>query len=137
MTIADEILSLWEKRINPTDVCLWEIQKKYNNDCFVLYPNLAICDLCSSNTTNKRSQEKLSKLFRWNLNEYNARNYYKFDNPKNELTLYVNHFEENYEIYLNDNKCSDFNIIENKIFIETNEPIKTMETYNLFLDNIE
>lgn len=71
-SIYYELINLWEKMINPTDVCLWELTTKYKNECYVLNPNLIIADLSSSNIQNISDLTELYKKFNWDINNYNT-----------------------------------------------------------------
>ena len=71
-TIYDELINLWTQFINPTDVYLWELTNKYKNECFVINPNLIICDLSHSNIQEKSSRTYLYSKFNWNLLDYDT-----------------------------------------------------------------
>ena len=73
-SVFQECLDLWKQQINPTDVCLWELQEKYNDEIFVLDPNLIICDLSHSNTQFTKNRPDLYKKFDWNLDNYEMLN---------------------------------------------------------------
>jgi glycosyltransferase involved in cell wall biosynthesis len=47
------------------------IYKKYQDECFVAYPNLVIADLTSSSISAKRDMNKLSEKFNWDLTNFN------------------------------------------------------------------
>jgi GR25 family glycosyltransferase involved in LPS biosynthesis len=49
----------------PIDLLLNDIPKKY-----VIYPNLIISDVSTSNTQNSRDMNQFAKIMRWNLTEY-------------------------------------------------------------------
>lgn len=72
--IFDELIELWTKFVNPTDVCLWDLTNKYKNECFVIYPNLIICDLSNSNIQEKSNRTNLYVKFNWNLFNYDVTN---------------------------------------------------------------
>ena len=69
-SIYDELIQLWEQILNPTDICLWEIHNKYPNKCYVLYPNLIICNLSESNIQDTNNRSQLYEKFHWDLNNY-------------------------------------------------------------------
>ena len=69
-SIYDELIQLWEQILNPTDICLREIHNKYPNKCYVLYPNLIICNLSESNIQDTSNRSNLYEKFNWDLNNY-------------------------------------------------------------------
>lgn len=69
-SIYDELLFVWEKKINPTDICLFELCLKYKNECYVIYPNIIICNLENSSIQEKKNRSYLYKKFNWDLNLY-------------------------------------------------------------------
>jgi hypothetical protein len=46
--MCDELLELFYQQKNPVDVYLTQIQEKYYRQCFVVYPNIIINKLDSS-----------------------------------------------------------------------------------------
>lgn len=59
----EELVSRLEERRNRADVYLIQLQKQY--DFFVLFPNLFICDLSSSETGPDRINEEWIPKFKW------------------------------------------------------------------------
>lgn len=60
--ILDELL----KMKKPVDHYLVDIQKKYvNENIYVLYPNIIICNLEESNIGKKRNNKEFYKKFKW------------------------------------------------------------------------
>ena len=46
---------------------LWNIQKKYPNDCYVIYNNIIIADVRSSDLRKSRNIYNTASTFRWDL----------------------------------------------------------------------
>ena len=68
-SIYDEILL--DKDIDfPIDGKLHRLQKKYNNKCFVLFPNLIIADVSDSDIRKSRNNDEFRKKMKWNLENY-------------------------------------------------------------------
>jgi hypothetical protein len=59
--ILDELL----KMKKPVDHYLIDIQQKYNEQIYVLYPNIIICNLEESNIGKKRDNKEFYKKFKW------------------------------------------------------------------------
>ena len=49
---------------------LWKVQKKYHEHCYVMYKNIVIADLRSSDLRESRDMKGFSQLFRWELHNY-------------------------------------------------------------------
>ena len=64
------LLKRYEKYNDPVDHCLMDIQKLYNGEVYVTYPNLCIANLESSNIGSVRNNRLWASRFRWNLNKY-------------------------------------------------------------------
>jgi hypothetical protein len=65
-SVFNEYLTILNKLLNPSDVCLYEIQNKYPKQCLVTYPNLISCDLTKSTTATRwKSQLDMSRKFKW------------------------------------------------------------------------
>jgi len=89
-SIFKEYLIKLKELINPSDVCLFDIQKKYNTHCIVVYPNLITCDVTKSTTTNRwRSQEELIKKFKWISSYIN-----------NERFMYLVNYDSIYKVVM-------------------------------------
>ena len=70
--IFNDILNEISKILMPFDSgALIFIQKKYYNKSLVIYPNLIIADVTSSECRKKRDQVKFSNKVLWNLNNFN------------------------------------------------------------------
>ncbi|QKF94323.1 glycosyl transferase family 25 [Fadolivirus algeromassiliense] len=64
-----DYLRYLKMKLYASDACLLNLQKKWKEKCIVTYPNLIICDVTKSLTTDrKESQEEIAKMFRWNGN---------------------------------------------------------------------
>lgn len=50
---------------------LWEVQRMFSDYCFVLYENIIIADVRISDLRYSRDIENFSKMFRWNLDNFN------------------------------------------------------------------
>ena len=61
--ILDELL----KMKKPVDHYLIDIQQKYNEQIYVLYPNIIICNLEESNIGQKRNNKEFYEKFKWNI----------------------------------------------------------------------
>jgi glycosyltransferase involved in cell wall biosynthesis len=71
-SIFSELLSLLKTHQKVVDSqCLRELYRKYTKSCYVVYPNLVIADLTSSDIREPRSQTEMALKFRWgDLNLY-------------------------------------------------------------------
>ena len=70
-SIFDDLLSEIIKFNMPFDSGpLWKIQKKYHEHCYVMYKNIVIADLRSSDLRDSRDMKGFSQLFRWELHNY-------------------------------------------------------------------
>jgi len=47
-------------------------QTKYNDDCFVFYPNIVIADVSHSDIRGDRNMKEHSIKMKWNLNNYKS-----------------------------------------------------------------
>jgi len=104
-SIYQEIIDILDTFILPFDSGpLREIQLRYPKECYVLYPNLIIADVTSSDCRGYRNQHTLSTILNWNMSnyclEYNKKGI-------NKLTII---FYDKYNI---------FNEIENNHLLET------------------
>jgi len=70
--IFPELLSLLKTHKKVVDSqCLRELYRKYSKSCYVVYPNLIIADVTSSDIREKRCQLEMARKFRWaNLPQY-------------------------------------------------------------------
>lgn len=73
--VFQEYLNILKKFEYPSDICLFDIHKKYN--CLVAYPNIIICDVSNSSTSESRNQISTSRKFRW-VRNYDIRDNYSF-----------------------------------------------------------
>lgn len=74
-SVFDELLLLALRMEKSFDNCLGnfngeDIQTKYRDDCYVVYPNMIIADVRDSDIREKRDQDDHSKRLRWNLSDY-------------------------------------------------------------------
>lgn len=70
-SIYDEILKTIIKPIKTIDNYLGvEIQQKNQNNCFVIYPNIIIADVVSSNIRETRDQNTHSQKMKWVLKNF-------------------------------------------------------------------
>lgn len=70
-SIYDDILNTQNILDRPMDNTLFEVQKKYNNRCYMCFPPLVIADIEKSEIRgNLYSKEYIEKL-KWNLRDYN------------------------------------------------------------------
>lgn len=69
-SVLEECIEEWERFVDPTDVALWKVTDRYQEQCFVSCPNLIICDVAKSKTGVPRSQVEISRRFGWDLSEY-------------------------------------------------------------------
>ena len=79
-SIYNELLSLLIKQKKPVDCYLFEIQEKYKYNSYVLYPNLFISDVSTSNIQNPLNMKYWSSKMRWDLDNYKLSIDYKFYN---------------------------------------------------------
>lgn len=74
-SVFDEILVEISKFNMPFDSGpLWTIQKKYQDQCYVLYENIIIADLTSSDLRESRNMTMFSQCFKWDLHNYDIKN---------------------------------------------------------------
>ena len=116
-TIFQETINLLSHYKVPTDVALFELQKKYNN-VFVCYPNIICCNVINSTTNGQRNNKIIQTIrmhdCKWIL-DYDTREKIiivpnnKLNINSMKLNLYVNSKLNNYNI---DVSCN--HIIENK-----------------------
>jgi len=59
------LLNEYLKMKKPVDNYLVDIQKKYHDSIYVLYPNIIICNLEESNIGKKRDNKDYFKKFKW------------------------------------------------------------------------
>jgi GR25 family glycosyltransferase involved in LPS biosynthesis len=64
------LLKRYELFNNPVDGCLVDFQKIYENEVFVIYPNICIANLESSNIGIVRNNRLWASRFRWDINKY-------------------------------------------------------------------
>lgn len=84
MSIADEIIDLQEKFEVPFDhISMGEIYEKYNDKCFVAYPNLIMPDVADSSIRGSRCQYSHSKRVKWDVERY------PYPYPKPSVALVV------------------------------------------------
>jgi len=69
-SIFDELLLLANQKEKSFDNCLAEIQTRYPNNCYVLYPNLVIADVSESELRQKRDMTQHSIKMKWDLSQY-------------------------------------------------------------------
>ena len=74
-SIYDEVLLLASKREKSFDNCLGnyngdDIQAKYKNDCYVMYPNFVIADVRTSDLRESREINEHSEKMKWINNDY-------------------------------------------------------------------
>lgn len=67
-SILKEYLNLLEEFTYPSDTCLFKLQEKYYGECFVIYPNIIICNVTHSLTDKPRSQLEIIQKFKWHTN---------------------------------------------------------------------
>jgi hypothetical protein len=74
-SVFDDLLSEILKFNMPFDSGpLWKVQKKYHEHCYVMYKNIVIADLRSSDLRDSRDMKGFSQLFRWELHNYELTN---------------------------------------------------------------
>lgn len=74
-SVFDELLHEIAKFNMPFDSGpLWTIQKRYHEQCYVLYKNIIIADLRSSDLRKSRDMQSFSQRFKWNLDNYELKN---------------------------------------------------------------
>lgn len=147
--IFEEYLYLLKGEFYPSDLCLTVFQKYPDMyKTYVSYPNLMICDLCTSNTSIPRNQLKFANTFRWNLKDYDVKQIFKFKNLKSnnvvcKLVIRLNFDQTDGTVYFNGvdtgfpksftNKSN--NIYENP-FINTESTVD-ITIYNMFVNSVE
>jgi GR25 family glycosyltransferase involved in LPS biosynthesis len=93
-SIFQELIDVFKTFKSPTDVMLTDIQSKYNNQCYVVYPNLICCNVIGSTTNPKtsRNQVKFMELTKWIMGKYNFVNVYKYAVKEGlyEVTFIIN-----------------------------------------------
>lgn len=107
--VFQDILYLLKCKLFPSDVVPLKLK---NGKSYVCYPNIVICDLSSSNTSNSRNQHILNDKFNWDINLYDISN-----------IIYINKINNNSDIYLEININSYKKIREGFIrILETDIP---------------
>lgn len=136
--ILEECISEWSKYIEPTDVALWKVTDKYNSDCYVVSPNLIICDVATSTTTSQRSQKELSKKFNWNLNDYNVVGYEYIDKYVSSLRIELDYYIDSafLEFHLSDNLIR-IDVTSSIIILELNDVLIGISHEKIFLKKID
>ena len=69
-SIYDEILSTIRINDKPIDFKLWDIQKKFDKQCYTSFPNLVISDVSSSDIRESREIIAHGERMRWDLTKY-------------------------------------------------------------------
>lgn len=117
-----EYISILRKMLTPSDICLYEIHNKYQQQCIVCYPNLIICDVTKSSTVDRwKSQLEIANKFRWECDNYDISD--RFLYHVNIDTVYKVIIEINH--YIKNKKCNiqiidEFDPITPIITIPTN-----------------
>lgn len=70
-SIFDDILNTQNILDKPIDNTLFEIQKKYNNRCYMCFPPLVIADIKDSEIRGDVHTSEYIQKLKWNLRNYN------------------------------------------------------------------
>ena len=74
-SLFDEIITEISKFNLPFDSgALWKAQSKHSEQCYVIYNNIIIADLHSSDLRSSRDMNSFSELFHWKLDNYTLKN---------------------------------------------------------------
>ena len=74
-SLFDELITEISKFNLPFDSgALWKAQSKHSEQCYVIYNNIIIADLCSSDLRSSRDMNSFSELFHWKLDNYTLKN---------------------------------------------------------------
>ena len=73
-SLFDEIIATAQKFNKPIDICLTELQNKYKENSFVLYPNLIISDTRTSDIRESKEIYSYAERVKWNLNDFSLFN---------------------------------------------------------------
>ncbi len=113
-SVYEDYVKCLKKMYNPSDVCITDLQSKYNKQCYVCYPNIICCDVTNSSTgTAKRNQNDYMKKLKWNLIPYDITDSIYFNtNPlKNyKIILTVNTYFKNFIIHIDNTIINKNNI---------------------------
>ena len=71
-SIYDKLINLFEKKEKSVDNLLSDIQKKHKDDCYVVYPNIVISDVCNSNIRSSKNELEYAEMVRWDLSRFNT-----------------------------------------------------------------
>lgn len=84
-------------RIYASDACLLHLHKKWKEKCIVAFPNLIMCDVTKSLTTDRwNSQNQIAKLFRWS-NNYHVWDKHTFNIESNrvyKVSIEINDYDK-------------------------------------------
>lgn len=69
-SVYDDFLQTSNIKNRPIDNKLFDIQEKYQGQCFVSFPNLVIADVSSSDIRNSRENQTHRVKMKWNLEDY-------------------------------------------------------------------
>ena len=100
--VFQDILYLLKCKLLPSDILPLKLK---NNKAYVCVPNIVICDLTSSNTSDTRNQYMLSDKFNWDINLYNTSNIIyipiqKTNNSDIYLEIDINSYKYNREGFI-------------------------------------
>jgi GR25 family glycosyltransferase involved in LPS biosynthesis len=128
------ILSLFEQ---PSDVALCHIQQEFNNQSYVIYPNIICCNLVKSNTSGIRQQNfiqtKKNELHKWST-KYDFEDHFKFYIlPKKKYKII---FDINSSLQFGCVKINNTLIQSGHLFISSNTTVIII-LINIFLNFID
>ena len=85
------------------------LYKKYNSECYIIYPNIVIADLNTSSTQNSRNMITFSNKFKWNIEHFD---YIKYTNILVTIIITVYNSEKTISLSLDSILNQTYNNIE-------------------------
>lgn len=73
--IFDELIKLFETKRKSIDNLLSDFQSDNKKNSIVIYPNIVISDVRQSDIRNSKNMDQYSQLMKWNLNNFEIKNY--------------------------------------------------------------
>ncbi|NYS60325.1 glycosyltransferase [Vreelandella salicampi] len=131
------LLEEWSKLVDPSDIAMWPVTDKFNDECYVSVPNLAICDVATSLTGSGRSQREISEKFGWDLFEYNIHYVERVNKYFHRIFIEFDHVLTNAFIKIScQHKKIEIPVHESSYCILVEDVVEEIECFNLFIKNI-
>ena len=142
-SIYDKLINLFKKKEKSVDNLLSDIQKKHKNDCYVVYPNIVISDVCNSDIRSSKNELEYAEIVRWDLSRFNTNKKIAFlfltVGGLKKYEEWSNFFErgtDKYNLYFHSKNISgqylvDDNQIDNKVITKWGDISLVKATNNL------